>query len=626
MTSKNTWPESTISPSPDMITPPQIDLSRRGAMQTGQALRKQAEKTFRDKAVISPENLESLSIDAIRHTFHELQVHQIELEMRNEELHRIQEELEVAMARYFDLYDLAPVGYCTISDRGLILEANLAAAKLLGVARGGLIRQLLSRFILKEDQDRYYLFRKKLLDASSALQQGSKPANSDQAGALHDCDLRMVANDGGIFWVNLQVTVAEDAGSAPVHQMVLIDISDRKQAEAQRIKLEDKLRQLQKVESLERMAGAIAHIFNNQLCVVMGNLEMTLKTMADDALDRQNLVNAMEAARRSSETSGLLLAYLGQSNGEPEPLDLSAVCRQNLTKLQASLPDGIVLETKFLSPGPVVYANAKQVQLVLTNLITNGWESIGNRTGRVTVTTGILSTSDIPGTDFSGTDWQNTSQYYGLLKVMDTGSGMTGKELEKIFDPFFSTRFTGRGLGLAVVAGLVKAWGGMIDVKSVVGKGSIFRIFLPLVVNAVPRDIEMWGDSLDFETGNAVLLVENEDLVRTGTEAMLKRLGFTVFPAPNGNEAIALFEKHQKSIRCLITNLTMPGMDGWQTLAALRKIEPQLPAILSIGYDELHAMSGDYAELPQAFLHKPYEMDDFENVLGQVLGGPIKKI
>ena len=509
MTSKNTWPESALSPLPGMITPPQIDISRRGAMQTGQTLRKQAEKIFRDKAVRSPENLETLSIDEIRHIFHELQVHRIELEMQNEELHRIQDELEVAMARYFDLYDLAPIGYCTISETGLILEANLAAARLLGVGRGGLIRQPLSRFILKEDQDDYYLFRKKLLDASSALQQGSKLANSDQAGALHACDLRMVANDGGIFWVNLQVTVAEDAGYAPVYQMVLIDISERKQAEAQRIKLEDRLRQLQKVESLERMAGAIAHIFNNQLCVVMGNLEMTLKTMADDALVRQNLVNAMQAARRSSETSGLLLTYLGQSNEKPEPLDLSAACRQNLAKLQTSLPDGIVLETEFLSPGPVVYANAKQIQQVLTNLITNGWEAIGNRTGRITVTTGILPTSDIPETDFSDNDWQGTSQYYGLLEVMDTGSGMTENELEKIFDPFFSTRFTGRGLGLAVVAGLVKAWDGMIGVKSVVGKGSTFRIFLPLAVDAVPRDIEMWAGPLNFATGDAILLVED---------------------------------------------------------------------------------------------------------------------
>ena len=509
MTSKNRWPESAFSPLPGMITPPHIAQSRRGARLADLALRKRAERIFRDKTVNTPENLENLSREQIRHTFHELQVHRIELEMQNEELHRIHDELEVATARYFDLYDLAPIGYCTISETGLILEANLAAARLLGADRGGLIRQPLSRFILKEDQDDYYLFRKTLLEASSALQQGSRPTNPDQAGALHACDLRMVANDGGIFWVNLQVTVAEDTGSAPVHKMVLIDISERRQAEAQRIKLEDRLRQLQKVESLERMAGAIAHIFNNQLCVVMGNLEMTLRTMADDALIRQNLVNAMQAARRSSETSGLLLTYLGQSNEKPEPLDLSAACRQNLAKFQTSLPDGIVLETEFLSPGPVVYANARQIQQVLTNLITNGWEAIGNRPGRVTVTTGILPKADLPESDFSASDWQGTSQYYGLLEVMDTGRGLTGKELEKIFDPFFSTRFAGRGLGLAVVAGLVKAWGGMIGVKSAVGKGSTFRIFLPLAVDAVRRDIEMWAGPLNFASGDAILPVED---------------------------------------------------------------------------------------------------------------------
>jgi CheY-like chemotaxis protein len=260
------------------------------------------------------------------------------------------------------------------------------------------------------------------------------------------------------------------------------------------------------------------------------------------------------------------------------------------------------------------------MQLILSHLVVNGREAIGNRVGRITVTTRILQVSAIPRTIFSDAGpLGNPPGYYGLLEVTDTGGGMSEDEMGKIFDPFFSTKFAGRGLGLAVTAGLVKAWGGMIDVRSAVGKGSTFRIFLPMVTDVVARGMGGRKGSLQIEAGDAVLLVEDEDTVRAVAEEMLKRLGFTVFAAANGNEAIALFKKEHRSIRCLITNLTMPGMDGWQTLAALRKIKPQLPAILSSGYDELRAMKGEYKEFPQAFLPKPYEMDDFKDILGRVL-------
>ncbi|RPH42444.1 MAG: response regulator, partial [Desulfobulbaceae bacterium] len=394
-----------------------------------------------------------------------------------------------------------------------------------------------------------------------------------------------------------------------------------KDAEAQRTKLEDQKRQIQKSESLERMAAAIAHLFNNQLCVVLGNLEMTLNDMTENTVARQNLVNAMRAARRSSEISGLMLTYLGQNNSKLEPLDLSVTCRHYLAKLQATMPGGIVIETELPFPGPVVHANASQIQQILMHLITNGWEAIGKHAGRVTVATRSLAVSDIPKAHSCHTDWQGSAESYGLLEVTDTGCGMTEKEMGKIFDPFFSTKFTGRGLGLAVVTGLVKAWGGTVVVQSEIGKGSTFQIFLPLVADVIPRGIEMLPEALKFKTGDAVLLVEDEAMVRTTTEAMLKRLGFTVFVTADGNEAITLFREHQHVIQCLVIDLSMPGMDGWETLAALRRIQPGIPAILSSGYDELQAMSGDYAEIPQAFLHKPYDIDNLRNVLGKVLGG-----
>ena len=178
-------------------------------------LRKRAEEMTRDKAAQSPENLEALSPDKTRQMLHELRVHQIELEMQNEELRTAQAELEAARARYFNLYDLAPVGLCTISEQGLIVEANLTAATLLGMGRGALVRQLLSRFILKEDQDIYYLYCKQLFSA----------------GAPQECELRMVTMDGAPFWARMDATVAQADDGAPVGRVVISDITERKQAE-----------------------------------------------------------------------------------------------------------------------------------------------------------------------------------------------------------------------------------------------------------------------------------------------------------------------------------------------------------------------------------------------------------
>ena len=204
------------------------------------ALRRRAEEMARGKAFRIPENMESLSVEATRQMLHELRVHQIELEMQNEELRRVQEELNAARARYFNLYDLAPVGYCTLSEKGLILEANLTAATLLGVARGALVKQPLTRFILHEDQDIYYRHRKLLFET----------------GAPQVYELRLVKKDGAQVWAHIQATAAQDGESRRVCRVVLSDITERKQAEE---KLKDTLESLRKAvnTTIQVMVAAV---------------------------------------------------------------------------------------------------------------------------------------------------------------------------------------------------------------------------------------------------------------------------------------------------------------------------------------------------------------------------------
>lgn len=438
-------------------------------------LRRQAEEKA-DKMTV---NLETLSPAEIRRTFHELHVHQIELEIQNEELRAAQVALDILRARYFDLYNLAPVGYCTLNEQMLILEANLTAATLLGTDRGTLVMQPLSRFIHKEDQDIYYMHSKRLRETDSA--------SSGESGELWTWELRMVKMDGTPFRVRLEAVVAIDTDGAPVSRLLISDITDKKRVEAEAAELEAQNRQLQKAESLGRMAGAIAHHFNNQLQVVTGNLELAILNLPPGSDTVHNLTDAIKASNRATEVSSQMLTYLGQSFGKHKPIDLSEACRRSLVMLQAAAPDRTLLRTDFPSSGPVVLANEGQIMQVLTNLVTNAWESADGNRPDIGLTIKTVSQANLLALKPFPIDWQPRNPAYACLEVSDAGCGIVEKDFEKIFDPFFSTKFTGRGLGLPVVLGIVRAHHGAVTVESKLNQGSIFRVFFPVSAEEVSR-------------------------------------------------------------------------------------------------------------------------------------------
>ncbi|MFN2358765.1 MAG: response regulator [Desulfotignum sp.] len=393
-----------------------------------------------------------------------------------------------------------------------------------------------------------------------------------------------------------------------------------KKVQKKRVALIKKLQRAQKAESLGRMAGAIAHHFNNQLSVVIGNLEMALEDCPGNAVYRENLLEAMRASHRSAEISGLMLTYLGQGGGKPREMDLSRICLENMSLLRTTVPRGIVLETDFMSVGSTVLVDDTQMQMVLVHLITNAAEAIGDNKGRIRLTTKNLCLSDMPRLVTAPVDWKPAAGLYACLEVSDTGCGIAGKDMDNLFDPFFTTKFTGRGLGLPVILGLVKSWDGAVCVESKKGHGSCFRVFLPVQKNvpaSQPDTGSQWQQSA--VKGGTVLLVDDQDAVRNIGEIMLERLGFTAMSASGGPQAVALFDRHRESICCVITDLTMPDMDGWQTLAALRRIRPDLPVILASGHNIDHAMDRDHPEKFQTFLHKPYAMVQLKNALHKAL-------
>jgi PAS domain S-box-containing protein len=258
------------------------------------------------------------------------------------------------------------------------------------------------------------------------------------------------------------------------------DITHEKQMEAERKELEYRLQQAKKAESLGRMAGAVAHHFNNQLYVVLGNLEMALMDSPRNSDVSKSMIHAQNAAEKAAKLSRLMLTYLGQVIGKREPLDVSETCRIGLPLLLESIPKTITLKTDLPSYGPIIKANTQQIQLVLSNLITNAWEAVGENPGNIGLSVRTVTVENIPVTHRFPADWQPKERVYACLEVTDTGCGIRNEDIEKVFDPFYTTKFTGRGLGLSVIIGIVCAYDGGITVESHPGRGSAFRIFLPI--------------------------------------------------------------------------------------------------------------------------------------------------
>ena len=260
---------------------------------------------------------------------------------------------------------------------------------------------------------------------------------------------------------------------------IAIEISIYKnQAEVEKAVLEAQNRQLQKAESLGRMASAIVHHFNNMLQAIMGNMQMAIRQLPQDSGSVKNMTAAMQAAREAEAITNQTMTYLGDTSDKPEPLDLCDLCRLGLPLLQAAIPKNVILETDLPSRGPTITANVNQMQQVLTNLVTNAWEAVGDGQGVIHLRVKTVSAADIPSIH-SPTDWQPQDSLYGCLEVTDTGSGIAESDIENLFDPFFSSKFIGRGLGLSVVLGIAKAHHGAVAVQSELGQGSTFSVFLP---------------------------------------------------------------------------------------------------------------------------------------------------
>jgi PAS domain S-box-containing protein len=505
---------------------------------------------------------------------------------------QLEQKLQESEVRYRTLFERAKEGIFYLSTDGTIPFVNEAFARMHG-------------YSVEEMQ----CINLKELDTPPCAALAPERIRRLLAGEALTFETEHYHQDGHVFPLEVSASLITVDGKCLI-QCFHRDLTERKEAETEKARREELNRQLQKSESLSRMAGAIAHHFNNQLQVVMLELELAASNRSGTAEAAQGLSTAMQATRTAAEVSNQMLTYLGQSQVGHEPQNLAEICRQSLELLKSALPPSMVLETDLPSPGPGVHGNASQIKQVLMNLFTNAWEASGDGWSAIRLSVKTASTAEILAADHFPLDWQPQAAAYACLEVTDAGAGISAAEIGKIFDPFYSTKFTGRGLGLSIVLGIARSHGGVVTVKSETGRGSVFRVFFPAVAEAVPAKLVpvQLAPAPSNGGGRTVLVVEDEPTLRQTLALALESHDFNVLAAGDGVEAMELFRQHRDEIDCVLCDVVMPRMDGWVTLAALRQIAPQIPVIMVSGYDEPQRIRGDHPVRPQAFLKKPFDL------------------
>jgi PAS domain S-box-containing protein len=421
-------------------------------------------------------------------------------------------------------------------------------------------------------------------------------ARATEANREFDVEFRTIQPNGEIRSVLSRGRPLFSEGKASGLAGITMDITNRR-------RLEQKMQQAQKLESLGILAGGIAHDFNNLLVGILGNASLLKEETPPDSPLRPITDNLMQASERAAHLTRQMLAYSGKGRFVVERLDLALQVQQILALIDASIDKSVKVELNFQPHLPPVEGDAGQIQQLIMNLVINGAEATGTGGGMVTISAILREIGpEYVRDNLSGDNIRPGS--YVCLEVHDNGAGMDAATQARIFDPFFTTKFTGRGLGLAAVLGIVRGHHGALTVYSEPGKGTSFKIFFPAARMQQPDAVKP-APSSEFRGEGTILVIDDEEMVQRTLKAALERYGYTVLAASGGREAIDIFKQKQNGISLILLDMTMPVMSGEETLQALLAIRRDVPVIATSGYNEMEALRR-FGEGLSGFIQKPY--------------------
>jgi len=425
----------------------------------------------------------------------------------------------------------------------------------------------------------------------------------------------------GLYFNYICCPWRDEHGDVAGVMTLAIDVSEQVRLREAMKASEERLRETARLESLGVLAGGIAHDFNNLLVGIIGNASMALDALPVSHSVYGMISDVLSAGERAATLTRQMLAYAGKGRFVVESLDLSDHVEEMLPLIQGSIPKTVVLRTRFARNLPLVEADAAQLHQVFMNLVINAAEACGEDPGQVDIVTSLQPVDDHYAQSIFGSQELKPGIYVSL-EVSDNGSGMDEATKARIFDPFYTTKFTGRGLGLSAVLGIIRAHEGAIKVYSEPGKGSTFRVLFPAVAGSVPETKP--AGSVVFNHSQhrqTVLLIDDEDVVRKMAGLALAQLGYSVIEAGNGVEALDRFRDHSAEIDVVVLDLTMPLMSGEETLRRLRAIDPNVAVILSSGFNESEATRHFDSGKLAGFLQKPYTLTRLGEQVRAALNG-----
>jgi PAS domain S-box-containing protein len=446
---------------------------------------------------------------------------------------------------------------------------------------------------------------------------GAVEALARGEGAIRGREIRVGRRDGSAreCLVSVEIIIF---GGEPCGLAMFTDVTDLKREQEERRRLEISIQQAQKLESLGVLAGGVAHDFNNLLMTILGNASLARLDLPEGSTARRSVDDIEVAAQRAADLTRQMLDYAGKGAVAIHPINLSRLVQEIAQLLEVSIGRDCIVRYRFAPDLPAFEGDATQVRQVAMNLLTNAADAMDGA-GVITLETGVRqATVEYLAANVAGESLPPGEYVY--LEVVDTGAGMDDSTRSRIFDPFFTTKFTGRGLGLAAVLGIVRGHRGAIMVDSEPGRGSTFTVLFPIAPQRHTATMVHEREPAPWRGEGRLLVVDDDPVVAEVTARLLARMGFDPVLAASGQEACELFRQDPSGIRAVILDLTMPGMGGDATFAALRQIDPHVRVLLSSGYTESEAVGRVHAEELAGFIQKPFGSEELINALRTVLG------
>ncbi|MEI6702114.1 MAG: PAS domain S-box protein, partial [Deltaproteobacteria bacterium] len=487
---------------------------------------------------------------------------------------------------------------------GTVLFWNVASELLYGYSRDEALGANLLDLIIPPEM------REGVTDAIRQMGETGTPIPASE--------LLLQRKDGSRVPVFSSHALVKPFGRPPELFCLDIDLTAQKQTEDEKQALEQQLQQSQKLESLGVLAGGIAHDFNNILAIIMGYCSLT---KMDYETAEKNIPEIEKAVERAAALCRQMLAYAGKAPFEKTQVDMCTVVTEMSKMLQSTIAQNVVIKPVLAADVPSILGDASQIRQVVMNLIINAAEAIGDAQGevRVSLSKKVLN-KDGTEKDYLGKIIPHGC--YACLEVADTGCGMSDETYNRLFEPFYTTKFYGRGLGMSAMLGIIKTHVGALQLSSELGKGTTFKIYLPVhISDCAGEDPPQQVASVPWQGSGTILLVEDEVQVLQIARTMLESLGFTVIEASNGKEGLELFQKNAGDINLVITDMGMPVMDGYQLFRELKTLKSDLPIIISSGFGDSVVESRIPGEIIAGSISKPYSFNRLRDVLKSVTEG-----